>query len=148
MRRVFNDELSGPPTTTLFVGNLPFSATEDAVWSAFADFGDVSSVRPVLVVPLSRAPRTNLALFHKKVRLPTDNETGRPKGFGYVEFSSLDAAIAAVTKGGPTATGDGVNIEGRTVRLDYSQPRADRAPGGDRGGRGVSWPFFLCSGIP
>lgn len=41
----FNDVLSGPPTTTLFVGNLPFSATEDAVWSAFADFGDVSSVR-------------------------------------------------------------------------------------------------------
>lgn len=44
-KKVFNDTLSGPPTTTLFVGNLPFSATEDAVWSAFADFGDVSSVR-------------------------------------------------------------------------------------------------------
>lgn len=43
--KVFNDVLSGPPTTTLFVGNLPFSATEDAVWTAFADFGDVSSVR-------------------------------------------------------------------------------------------------------
>lgn len=43
-KKVFNDTLSGPPTTTLFVGNLPFSATEDAVWSAFADFGDVSSV--------------------------------------------------------------------------------------------------------
>lgn len=45
-KKVFNDQLSGPPTTTLFVGNLPFSATEDAVWTAFADFGDVSSVRP------------------------------------------------------------------------------------------------------
>lgn len=43
-KKVFNDTLSGPPTTTLFVGNLPFSATEDAVWAAFADFGDVSSV--------------------------------------------------------------------------------------------------------
>lgn len=39
-KKVFNDTLSGPPTTTLFVGNLPFSATEDAVWSAFADFGE------------------------------------------------------------------------------------------------------------
>jgi nucleolin len=46
-KKVFNDQLSGPPTTTLFVGNLPFSATEDAVWSAFADFGDVSSVSPI-----------------------------------------------------------------------------------------------------
>lgn len=43
-KKTFNDTLSGPPTTTLFVGNLPFSASEDAVWSAFADFGDVSSV--------------------------------------------------------------------------------------------------------
>jgi nucleolin len=43
-----NDQLSGPPTTTLFVGNLPFSASEDAVWTAFADFGDVSSVCPCL----------------------------------------------------------------------------------------------------
>ena len=107
---------------------------------------------PPFVLSSSSPSRARLVLTlhfsHKKVRLPTDNETGRPKGFGYVEFSSLDAAIAAVTKGGPTATGDGVNIEGRTVRLDYSQPRADRAPGGDRGGRGVSWPFFLCSGIP
>lgn len=58
-KKQFNDTLSGPPTTTLFVGNLPFSASEDAVWSAFADFGDVSSVR-----------------------LPTDPESGRPKGFG------------------------------------------------------------------
>lgn len=43
-KKQFNDTLSGPPTTTLFVGNLPFSATEDAVWTAFADFGDVASV--------------------------------------------------------------------------------------------------------
>lgn len=39
-KKVFNDTLSGPPTTTLFVGNLPFSASEDAVWTAFADFGE------------------------------------------------------------------------------------------------------------
>lgn len=71
-----------------------------------------------------------------------------------VEFSSLDGAEAAVAKGGPAATGDGVNIEGRTVRLDYSQPRADRQAGGggDRGGRGMSCLFlllpFLCISSP
>lgn len=82
------------------------------------------------------------------VRLPTDAESGRPKGFGYVEYSSLDGAEAAIAKGGPTASGEGLSIEGRTVRLDYSQPRGDRQQGGggrgggrggfggDRGGRG------------
>lgn len=111
-KKTFNDQLSGPPTTTLFVGNLPFSASEDAVWTVFADFGDVSSVR-----------------------LPTDKETGRPKGFGYIEFSSIEGAQAAVAAGGPEATGEGVVVEGRTVRLDYSQPR-DQSSGGGGGGRG------------
>lgn len=112
-KRNFNDQLSGPATTTLFVGNLPFSASEDAVWTAFADFGDVSSVR-----------------------LPTDPESGRPKGFGYVEFSSLEGSQAAVTAGGPESSGEGVQIDGRKLRLDYSQPRPERTGGGDRGGRG------------
>lgn len=115
-----NDELSGPPTTTLFVGNLPFSASEDAVWTAFADYGDVSSVR-----------------------LPTDPESGRPKGFGYVEFASLEAATSAVTAGGPASSGAGVEIDGRRLRLDYSQPRADRQGGGDRGGRGGGYVLLL-----
>ncbi|PRQ74941.1 hypothetical protein AAT19DRAFT_13963 [Rhodotorula toruloides] len=112
-KKQFNDQLSGPPTTTLFVGNLPFSASEDAVWTAFADFGDVQSVR-----------------------LPTDPESGRPKGFGYVEFSSIEGSQAAVTAGGPESTGSGVEIDGRKLRLDYSQPRGERQGGGDRNGGG------------
>lgn len=112
-KKTFNDQLSGPPTTTLFVGNLPFSASEDSVWSAFADFGDVSSVR-----------------------LPTDPESGRPKGFGYVEFSTLEGSQAAVNAGGPESSGEGVQIDGRKLRLDYSQPRGERQGGGGRGGFG------------
>jgi nucleolin len=80
--------------------------------------------------PLTLSPSRSVS----SVRLPTYAESGRPKGFGYVEFSSLDGAEAAIAKGGPTASGEGLSIEGRTVRLDYSQPRGDRQQGG--GGRG------------
>ncbi|KAG8916465.1 hypothetical protein FRC01_003133, partial [Tulasnella sp. 417] len=80
---------TGPATSTLFVGNLPFSATEDQIWEKFADFGSVSSVR-----------------------LPTDRETGQPKGFGYVEFLDVESAQKAVDNGGS------LEIDGRTPRLD------------------------------
>lgn len=68
----FGDKES-EPADTLFVGNLPFSANEDSVYELFAQHGDVQSVR-----------------------LPTDRETGAPKGFGYVSFSSLEQAKAAM----------------------------------------------------
>lgn len=62
------------------------------------------------------------------VRLPTDPDSGRPKGFGYVQFSSVDEARSAFEglQGG--------DMDGRAMRLDYSQPRQNS--GGDRGGRG------------
>lgn len=63
------------------------------------------------------------------VRLPTDQESGRPKGFGYVQFSSVDEARAAFQ------AMNGADIAGRNIRLDYSIPR-DRSAGGDRGDRG------------
>ena len=98
--KAFGDSTS-PPSSTLFVGNLSFSVTEDAVWAFFNDYGV------------------------KSVRLPTDRETGRPKGFGYVEFEDVDGAKKAFE------ASNGAEIEGRAIRLDYSQPRE---PGG--GGRG------------
>lgn len=108
--RAFNDEVS-PPSSTLFVGNLSFGVTEDTVWSFFNDYGV------------------------KNVRLPTDRETGRPKGFGYVEFEDIEGAKKAFE------ASNGAEIEGRNIRLDYSQPRdssggGGRGFGGDRGGRG------------
>lgn len=75
------------------------------------------------------------------IRLPTDRETGEPKGFGYVTFASIDEAKAALE------AMQGAYISSRPVRLDYSQPRPQndaggrggfggRGRGGDRGGRG------------
>ncbi|KAF5358869.1 hypothetical protein D9757_012308 [Collybiopsis confluens] len=103
--KTFGDQTS-PPSTTLFVGNLSFSANEDSVWEFFNDYGV------------------------KNVRLPTDRDTGKPKGFGYVEFDDLDAAKKAFE------TLSGQELEGRSVRLDYSQPRDSSGGGGGRGGFG------------
>ncbi|KAF8239450.1 RNA-binding domain-containing protein [Tricholoma matsutake] len=102
--QAFNDETS-PPSTTLFVGNLSFGVTEDTVWSFFNEWGV------------------------KSVRLPTDRETGRPKGFGYVEFEDIEGAKKAFEGAA------GAEIEGRSIRLDFSQPR-DSSGGGFGGSRG------------
>lgn len=86
--QTFGDEAS-PPSATLFVGNLSFGVTEDTVWTFFNEWGV------------------------KSVRLPTDRETGRPKGFGYVEFEDIEGAKKAY------AGAAGAEIEGRAIRLDY-----------------------------
>lgn len=64
------------------------------------------------------------------IRLPTDQESGRPKGFGYVQFSSVDEARQAYS------SMQGEELEGRSMRLDYSTPRPANGDRGDRGGRG------------
>ena len=109
--KAFGDQTS-PPSSTLFVGNLNFDVSEDTVWAFFGDYGV------------------------KSVRLPTDRDTGRPKGFGYVEFEDIDGAKKAFE------ASNGAEIEGRSIRLDYSQPR-DSSGGrggargfGNQGGRG------------
>jgi nucleolin len=102
--RSFGDQ-SSPESDTLFVGNLPFSATEDSVHEVFGSSGSVLGIR-----------------------LPTHQESGQPKGFGYVQYSSVDEARQAYNDL------QGAEIDGRPVRLDFSTPRANN--GGDRGGRG------------
>ncbi|RKO94035.1 hypothetical protein BDK51DRAFT_18321, partial [Blyttiomyces helicus] len=93
------------PSATLFVANLSFETTEDSLKEAFEEHGEVVSVR-----------------------IPTDRESQRPKGFAYVEFG--DAASAKVALEAMT----GFELDGRTIRLDFSTPRD--ANGGGRGGRG------------
>ena len=97
------------PSETLFVGNLSFDAGQDAVTQAFEPYG----------VPTG-------------VRIPTDPETGNYKGFGYVTFGSVEEAKSALE------AMQGSYIEGRPIRLDYSQPRPQNngAPRGGRGGFG------------
>ncbi|KAL3461248.1 hypothetical protein BJX64DRAFT_261140 [Aspergillus heterothallicus] len=102
--RSFGDQ-SSPESDTLFIGNLPFSATEDSVGEVFGSSGTVLGIR-----------------------LPTHQESGQPKGFGYVQYSSVDEARQAFNDL------QGAEIDGRPVRLDFSTPRANN--GGDRGGRG------------
>ena len=80
---------------SIYVGNLPWSATEEQVQSLFADYGPVVSVK-----------------------LVSDRETGRARGFGFVEMEG-PGAIEAL---------DNANFGGRTLRVNEAKPRAPRPP--------------------
>jgi RNA recognition motif-containing protein len=87
----------------LYVGNLSFSTTSDDLRSAFEAYGTVSSAQVVM-----------------------DRDTGRSRGFGFVEMSDGgDAAIEAL---------DGTDLQGRTISVNEARPRADRRGGGGGGG--------------
>lgn len=87
--------------TKLYVGNLPFTATDESVRALFASHGTV-----------------------EKVSLITDRDTGRPRGFGFVEMSNADAARAMQAL-------NGTDFEGRSLRVNEAQ---ERSGGGNRGG--------------
>ena len=91
----------------IYVGNLPYETSEDAIRDLFSNHGEVSSVR-----------------------LISDRETGRLKGFGFVEMpddSAGDAAIEAM---------DGYELDGRPLKVNEARPRDDNRRGGRRpGGR-------------
>jgi cold-inducible RNA-binding protein len=89
----------------IYVGNLPFSATEDQVRELFAAHGTVESVA-----------------------LPTDRETGRPRGFGFVEMSQADAARAIQAV-------NGKDLGGRALRVNEAQDKPRGGGGGGGGGR-------------
>ena len=90
----------------IYVGNLPFSATEDEVRRLFAAHGEVIDVS-----------------------LPQDRDTGRPRGFGFVEMADADAdkAVQAL---------DGQDFGGRSLRVNEARERPRFGGGGDRGGGG------------
>ncbi len=89
----------------IYVGNLPFSATDDEIRSLFEAHGEVESVN-----------------------LITDRDTGRPRGFGFVEMSSGgDEAIAALNQ---------TNMGDRSLTVNEARPRNDRGGGGRGGGGG------------
>ena len=86
----------------LYVGNLPFGTTSDDLREAFSAHGTVSSAQVVM-----------------------DRETGRSRGFGFVEMSDGgDAAIQAM---------NGAQLQGRTITVNEARPREDRGGGGCRG---------------
>ncbi|KAI8917427.1 hypothetical protein BC831DRAFT_484968 [Entophlyctis helioformis] len=91
--------------TTVFVGNLSWNVDEDMLAGAFADCGEVESARII-----------------------TDKMTGKKKGFGYVSFTTAEAATAAVAM-------TGTELDGRQLRVDISTPRAPRDDARGPGGR-------------
>jgi RNA recognition motif-containing protein len=92
----------------IYVGNLPFSATEEAVRALFSQHGTVESVS-----------------------LINDRETGRPRGFGFVEMSRADAQKAIQSL-------NGYDMGGRPLKVNEAQdkPRGGGGGGGPRGGGG------------
>jgi len=93
--------------TNIFVGNLSYNATEDDLRSAFAQYGEVSSVNIIM-----------------------DRDTGRPRGFAFVEMPNEGEARTAIDSLNQT------EIAGRAVNVNEARPKADRPRGGGGGGRG------------
>lgn len=89
-------------TSKIYVGNLPYSVTDSSLRSNFSEFGTVSSAKVM-----------------------TDRETGRSKGFAFVEMSTADAAEAAI------AALHGRSVDGRSITVNHARPREDsRGSGG------------------
>lgn len=85
----------------IYVGNLPFSASDADIRELFEEFGTVESVN-----------------------LITDRETGRPRGFGFVEMSDgADEAIRALHQ---------KDMDGRSLNVNEARPRTEREPRGRR----------------
>ncbi|HHK40902.1 MAG TPA: RNA-binding protein [Planctomycetaceae bacterium] len=91
----------------LYVGNMSFNTTEADLEEAFGAYGNVQSVNII-----------------------TDRETGRPRGFGFVEMGSSEEAQAAIDGL------DNCDLGGRTLTVNVAKPRENRGGGGGGGGRG------------
>lgn len=101
---------------SIYVGNLSFQVTEEDITEVFAEYGAV-----------------------KRVQVPTDRETGRMRGFAFVDMSSdaeEDAAIEAL---------DGAEWMGRALKVNKAKPREDRRPGGGGGNRGQSRRYWTVA---
>lgn len=77
----------------IFVGNLPFTVTEDALREMFEPFGEIQTLK-----------------------LITDRETGRPRGFGFIEMDNADADAAIKSL-------NNTDLDGRTIKVNQSEPR-------------------------
>jgi len=91
----------------LYVGNLPYSATEQSVRDAFSKAGTVDSVSII-----------------------SDRDTGQSKGFGFVEMSSDAEAQTAIQQL------NGTSLDGRQIKVNEAKPKAPGGGGGGGGGRG------------
>ena len=83
---------------SLYVGNLPFTASEDEIRVLFAAYGTVESIR-----------------------LITNRDTGEPRGFGFVEMADNEAARAVQEL-------NGKDFDGRALRINEAEPRTPKRP--------------------
>ena len=84
---------------SIYVGNLSYEVTQEDLTEVFTEYGTV-----------------------KRVQLPTDRETGRPRGFGFVEMSSDDEEQKAID------SLDGAEWMGRDIKVNKAKPREEPAP--------------------
>lgn len=99
----------------MYVGNLSFGTTKQDLEALFGAHGAITDVH-----------------------LPSDRETGRPRGFAFVTMDSRQAMEVAIQHL------DGQTVDGRTIKVNEAQPREDRGPrsyggGGGGGGRGNNY---------
>ncbi|UKO96774.1 RNA recognition motif domain-containing protein [Nostoc sp. UHCC 0870] len=92
---------------SIYVGNLSYEVTQDTLSAVFAEYGTV-----------------------KRVQVPTDRETGRPRGFAFVEMGTEAEETAAIE------ALDGAEWMGRDLKVNKAKPKEDRGGsfGGNRGG--------------
>ena len=91
----------------IFVGNLNFNTGEDELRQLFEQYGQVD-----------------------RVSIMTDRDTGRSRGFGFVEMTNAEDGEKAI------AALNGTQIGGRTLNVNEARPKTERAGGGGGGGRG------------
>ncbi|MAT73190.1 MAG: RNA-binding protein [Planctomycetaceae bacterium] len=94
----------------IYCGNLGYGVSSADLEALFAEFGEVLSADVIM-----------------------DRDTGRSKGFGFVEMQRDDAAASAI------AALDGSQHEGRPLKVNEAKPRESRGGGGGGGGRGRRW---------
>ncbi|MFB2837735.1 RNA recognition motif domain-containing protein [Floridanema evergladense] len=95
---------------SIYVGNLSYQVTQDDLTHVFAEYGTV-----------------------KRVQLPTDRETGRLRGFGFVEMETEAEETAAIE------ALDGAEWMGRDLKVNKARPREERGNGGGNRGGGGGW---------
>jgi RNA recognition motif-containing protein len=93
-------------TARLYVGNLSYGTTKETIEKAFGEHGEIVAVNII-----------------------TDRQTGRPKGFAFVEMSTPEEADAA------KAALNGTDLDGRAINVDNAREQEQRRPGGFGGGR-------------
>lgn len=91
----------------MYVGNLSWGTTSDDLHDVFGQFGQVTDVH-----------------------IPTDRDSGRPRGFAFVTMDTKEAMEKAIQDL------DGTDLDGRDIRVNEAKPREDRGGGGGGGGYG------------